>query len=116
LFQVIELSASLSNKEYAIVTECALSNISETPNLVPPLNIASREVAMDEGESQVSVVSDAAEKTIEGRTWTNVKMVISIGLIELSLHSGATRDSSLATVQVLDYTFLKIISLCMQVI
>lgn len=111
VFQVKELSASLSNREYEIVTECALSNVSETPNFVPPLNIAFRTATEDEGGSLASLASDSAERKIDGEAWINFKIMVSISLVKLSLHSGAARDSCLATVQVLEYpTFLVIVT------
>ncbi|CAA6669756.1 unnamed protein product [Spirodela intermedia] len=97
--KVKELSASLSNREYEIVTECALSNISETPNCVPPLNIAFHTAAEDEGGSLVSLASDSAEGTIDGEAWTKFKIMVSISLVKLCLYSGIARDSCLATVQ-----------------
>ena len=61
---------------------------------------------MDESRSLVYVASDSPEDIIEDSAWESFKMTVSIGLVELSLHSGATRDSSLATVQVMEHIIL----------
>ncbi|KAG0473029.1 hypothetical protein HPP92_014886 [Vanilla planifolia] len=38
--QINAIKAALSNKEYEIITECAISNISEIPRMVPSLGDA----------------------------------------------------------------------------
>ena len=45
-----KLKAALSNREYQIITECTLSNVSETPNIVPPPNYDSGKSPIDTGE------------------------------------------------------------------
>lgn len=104
--QMEVLKASLSNREYEIITECASSNFSETPNIVPSL--------YDELSPTTSTVAVAPsslaipEASVEGRPnqedvvvpWITIKCSVMVKLIELSLHSGSSRDSPLATIQV----------------
>ncbi|KAJ4777649.1 Pleckstrin (PH) domain-containing protein isoform 2 [Rhynchospora pubera] len=98
------LKASLSNREYEIITECASSNFSETPNIVPSL--------YDESPNPISTGAVASsslvlpENFVEGRPceeevvpWITMKCSVTINLIELSLHSGFSRDSPLASLQ-----------------
>ncbi|XP_057978559.1 uncharacterized protein LOC131164992 isoform X2 [Malania oleifera] len=99
--KIEELKAALSNKEYQIITECALSNISETPNLVPSLDHDAVASSSDLVEPLVSQAPGAAEsETQNGEVWVALKVSVVIDLIELCLHSGVARDASLATVQV----------------
>jgi len=93
------LKATLSNREYEIISECALSNFSETPHPVPTLDdprygtsTTPSHVSASSSES-IHVLSEGAE------TWIANKFSVSINLVELSLHSGSTRDSPLASVQ-----------------
>lgn len=52
-----------------------------------------------------SVSSDTAVSDLHvSETWITTKISVAIDLVELSLHSGLTRDSSLATVQVLIFS------------
>lgn len=95
------LKATLSNREYEIISECALSNFSETPHPVPTLDdprygtsTTPSHVSASSSES-IHVLSEGAE------TWIANKFSVSINLVELSLHSGSTRDSPLASVQVI---------------
>ncbi|KAJ0970742.1 hypothetical protein J5N97_018701 [Dioscorea zingiberensis] len=96
--KVEELKASMSNKEYEIITECALANLSETPHVVPPLGKIS---GTSDGlvEHSVSPNSNSDKSEPQLQTWVVMKVSVSVNLVELSLHSGITRDSSLATVQ-----------------
>jgi len=97
------LKAALSNKEYEIITECALSNLSETPNIVPPLNW-DKTFSADTSELTATSESGAAEVESSSReVWTNMKVIVAISLVELSLHKGATKDSPLATLQVYQF-------------
>ncbi|KAA8522113.1 hypothetical protein F0562_012573 [Nyssa sinensis] len=99
--KIEELKAALSNREYQIITECALSNISETPNTIPPLNDDSVISRVDVVEPLVSHDLDAVESQNQNReTWIAMKVSVVINLVELRLHYGTTRDASLATVQV----------------
>ena len=101
LLQIEELKAALSSSEYQIITECALSNISETPRVVPPLKHDSQTSSVDVIEpiipqDTVGVESDTAN----GETWIVMKVSVTINLVEMSLYRGSTRDASLATMQV----------------
>lgn len=102
VFQILELKAALSSREYQIISECAISNISETPHVVPPLKHDSGTSSVDAVETPISqnitvVECDAAT----GEAWIVMKVSVIINLAELSLHTGAAKDASLATVQVL---------------
>lgn len=95
--QIEELKAALSNKEYQIITECALSNISETPRIVPPLS-SDIQTSSEDVASQVNV--SFGSEIPHGDVWVAIKVSVVIHLIELCLHAGVSRDTSLATVQV----------------
>ncbi|WCJ20748.1 hypothetical protein M5689_002962 [Euphorbia peplus] len=95
-----ELKAALSNKEYLIITECALSNISETPNIVPPLKHDSG-ISVDMIEPAVSqnlIGNEVELQNEEG--WISMKVSVDINLVELRLLTGVSRDAPLATIQV----------------
>uniref|UniRef100_A0A0D9XMK5 PH domain-containing protein n=1 Tax=Leersia perrieri TaxID=77586 RepID=A0A0D9XMK5_9ORYZ len=97
--QVEVLKAALSNREYEIISECALSNFSETPHTVPALD---PQYGTSTSESHVS--SSSSSESIQDlsqdvETWITNKISVSINLVELSLHSGSTRDSPMASMQ-----------------
>ncbi|KAH9610754.1 hypothetical protein KSS87_017342 [Heliosperma pusillum] len=95
------MKAALSNREYQIITECAVSNISETPNIVPPLQWEKTVPSVEMVEPVV--ISDLTSHEVESiskEVWINMKVNVAIKLVELSLHSGAARDSPLGTVKV----------------
>ncbi|EEF45057.1 vacuolar protein sorting-associated protein, putative [Ricinus communis] len=99
--KIEELRAALSNREYQIVTECTLSNMSETPHAVPPVNHDSEASSADmiepvDSQDAVSVESEAEN----GESWILMKVSVLISLVELSLHTGLARDASLATLQI----------------
>ncbi|KAK4844286.1 hypothetical protein QYF36_018501 [Acer negundo] len=98
--KVEELKASLSNREYLIITECALSNISETPHIVPPLSndFQTSEDIVGAAVSQMPVGVES--ETPHRDVWIAIKVSVVINLIELCLHAGVSRDTSLASVQV----------------
>lgn len=101
LLQIEVLKAALSSWEYRIITECALSNISETPHVVPPLKHETQTSSVDAVEpiipqGTVGVESDTAN----GETWIVMKVSVTINLVEMSLYRGSTREASLATMQV----------------
>ncbi|GMN21548.1 hypothetical protein TIFTF001_040051 [Ficus carica] len=101
--QIEELKAALSNKEYQIITECAVSNISETPRAIPQLNHGSTNTSADvvESEGHISQDADGLESQIaNGEAWIVTKISVIIGLVELRLYTTLARDASLATVQV----------------
>ncbi|KAF5735104.1 hypothetical protein HS088_TW15G00604 [Tripterygium wilfordii] len=101
LITIEELKAALSSREYRIITECALSNISETPHTVPPLNHGYLTSSVDTIElaapqDLVGVESETSER----EAWTTVKVSVDVNLVEFSLFTGVERDASLATLQV----------------
>lgn len=102
LFQIDELKVSLSNKEYHIISECALSNFSETPNVIPPLNNNAMSASADVMDPLVRQDSEAHEYEAQSeQVWISMKVSVVVGLVEMSLHYGMARDASLATLQVL---------------
>ncbi|KAK6935059.1 Pleckstrin homology domain [Dillenia turbinata] len=102
--RVGELKAVLSNSEYQIISECAMSNISEAPNYVPSLSPdsvgwsenAALPLVPQESSSIISEMNNA--ETAE--SWVTTKVIVVVDLIELSLHSGVARDAPLASLQV----------------
>ncbi|XP_058084436.1 uncharacterized protein LOC131232245 isoform X2 [Magnolia sinica] len=99
--KIEELKAALSNREYQIITECALSNISETPHSVPPLHQGLEASSDDVIEHLDHPPTDAVEcESQDKEEWVTMKVSVAISLVELSLHSGVTRDAALATLQV----------------
>ncbi|RLN19158.1 hypothetical protein C2845_PM02G19660 [Panicum miliaceum] len=92
------LKAALSNREYEIISECALSNFSETPRTVPTLDDPRYGTATTSHASASSSES-IQDLSHDAETWISNKFSVSINLVELSLHSGSTRDSRLASVQ-----------------
>ena len=118
------MKAALSSGEYQIITECALSNISETPRVVPSLKHDSPTYSVDAVETIVpqdttgvvsdttGVVSETVETTVpqdtagvvseaaNGEAWIVIKVSVVINLVELSLYTGSARGASLAIVQV----------------
>ncbi|XP_058190168.1 uncharacterized protein LOC131307586 isoform X5 [Rhododendron vialii] len=99
--KIEKLKAALSNREYQIITECALSNVSETPNIVPLPSHDSGKSPIEKGEPFVSQGSGAVDSEAQNRlTWMAMKVSIDINLVELCLLHGIARDSSLATLQI----------------
>lgn len=97
-----ELKAAMSNKEYQIITECAVSNFSEVPDIPSPLNQYSSKTlngATDDIVPEVTSGADSVTTDVEASVL--LKIWVSINLVELSLYTGISRDASLATVQVL---------------
>lgn len=100
-YQIEVLKAALSNREYEIITECALSNFSETPRIVPPLDRGSEIPSEGIVEHPTSLASATMKSEIDNKEiWTTMKTSVAISLVELSLHAGSSRDSPLANVQV----------------
>jgi len=97
-----ELKASLTSRDYQIITECATSNISETPHTVPPLN-------HDSLASSIDVIKPLAlqnpggveTETANRESWISLKVSVAINLVELGLYAGVARDASLATIKVM---------------
>lgn len=101
VLQIEELKAEVSNKEYQIITECAVSNFSEVPQIPPPLNQDSSMTLNDTTGDIVAEVTNGVDSgTTNGEVSVLLKLCVSINLVELSLYTGLTRDASLATVQV----------------
>lgn len=101
--QIAELKAALSNKEYQIITECAVSNISETPHVVPQLNHGSTSSFADVVEAEAIIPQDVdvlSSQNANGEAWIVTEVSVIIGLVELRLYTTQARDASLATVQV----------------
>ncbi|PPD75818.1 hypothetical protein GOBAR_DD27246 [Gossypium barbadense] len=95
-----ELKAELSNREYMIITECALSNISETPHIVPPIGsdfVTSSEDVVEDVIPQNT--ADVEPRTPNDETWTAMKVSVVINLVEMGLYVGEEWCSPLATVQ-----------------
>ncbi|GAV77402.1 PH domain-containing protein/DUF946 domain-containing protein/DUF1162 domain-containing protein/Chorein_N domain-containing protein, partial [Cephalotus follicularis] len=99
--KIEELKAALSNIEYQIITECAVSNVSETPHIVPPLKKDSLTSSIDVVEPVIPQDSVGVEPGApSGEAWVVVKVSVIVNLVELCLHTGLASDGSLATVQV----------------
>ena len=97
------LKAALSNREYEIISECALSNFSETPHPVPTLDDPRYGTSTTPSHVSASSSESIHDLSKDAETWITNKFSVSINLVELSLHSGSTRDSPLASVQVLNF-------------
>ncbi|TYI15495.1 hypothetical protein ES332_A08G190100v1 [Gossypium tomentosum] len=98
--KIEELKAELSNREYMIITECALSNISETPHIVPPIGsdfVTSSEDVVEDVIPQTT--ADVEPRTPNDETWTAMKVSVVINLVEMGLYVGEEWRSPLATVQ-----------------
>lgn len=99
--QIKELKAALSNREYQIITDCALSNISETPRTVPSLKCSPEIFSDDVVEQPIPLPLDVVNFESHNREeWITLKVSVTMDLVELCLHSGVTRDAPLATLQV----------------
>lgn len=99
-----KLKAALSNREYQIITDCAQSNVSETPHIVPPLNLDSV-TSSSEGEAITQDPDGIALPTASGEARVMMKVCVVIDLVELCLHTGVGSDASLATVKVASIFF-----------
>lgn len=98
------MKAALSNKEYQIITECAISNISETPHVIPPLGHQSVSYSDNMPEPTVPEHPDGLEsQNATGEAWIVTKVSVDITLVELCLHTAVARDTTLATVQVFSF-------------
>lgn len=101
------LKAALSDKEYQVITECALTNMGESPNLPAPVVEQKTEDAqkgkvkenepVNEGEHSEEL---PGSRGTSDAVWTTVKVAVGIQLVELGLYTGGTRDAALASVQV----------------
>ncbi|KAM6557396.1 hypothetical protein CsatB_004415 [Cannabis sativa] len=100
--KIEELKAALSNKEYHIISECAVSNISETPRAIPQLNNDSI-TTVDVVEAEPIIPHDTSvleSQNANGEAWIVTKVSVFIGLVELRLYTAMARDAPLATVQI----------------
>ena len=111
-FQMEKLKAALSNSEYQIITDCAQSNVSETPHIVPLLNV-DPVTSLSEGEAITQDPNGTDFPTASGEARVMMKVCVVIDLVELCLHSGIASDASLATVQVvfIFWELIRILSL-----
>ncbi|KAE9596742.1 putative vacuolar protein sorting-associated protein [Lupinus albus] len=101
IIKIDQLKAAVSNKEYQIIAECAVSNFSEVPNIPPPLSQPSSMTSNDgTGDNVPEVTNDVDSTTTDVEASILLKISVSIYLVELSLYTGVTRDASLATIQV----------------
>lgn len=100
--QIEALKAALSNKEYEIIMDCALENISEKPNIEPPSKDEGLSRSVDVLEHSGTLDSNPAKSETEKRekAWVATKISVDIDLVELSIYYGITRDAPLATLQV----------------
>ena len=110
ILQIEELKADISDKEYEVITECAISNISEKANL-PPAVLLPDSHADTVNEQKTEVVTQETETDIEGKhglsrentadaIWTTITVTVEVNLVELSLSKGTAREQQLATTQV----------------
>lgn len=68
---------------------------------MPPLNNDSVTPSVDAAESLAFQDPGASEHgTQNGESWILLKVSVFVNLVELCLHTGISRDTSLATVQV----------------
>ncbi|XP_031385571.1 uncharacterized protein LOC116199374 isoform X2 [Punica granatum] len=98
--KIEELKATLSSREYQIITECAESNISETPNLLPPVNHDFPAPSPDREKLPVPQGSEVEAVSPKGESWTVIKVSVIIDLAEMCLRTGLAGDAPLATVQI----------------
>lgn len=91
----------MSSKEYEIIVECTQTNISETPNIVPSLKHEASSPLIEVGEPSGTQGLDPTKSESQPmESWIATKVSLHIDMVELSLHYGITRDTSLATLQV----------------
>ncbi|XP_042394059.1 uncharacterized protein LOC121984930 isoform X2 [Zingiber officinale] len=96
------LKASMSNHEYDITTECALSNFSEPPHVVPYLGKvfgAPEDDILVPAESPSGAIRSEFQNSQSTATWITMKVSVAIDVVDLLLHSGNSRDSPLASIQ-----------------
>ncbi|XP_024403056.1 uncharacterized protein [Physcomitrium patens] len=114
--KIEELRASLSDKEYQVITECVTQNMAEVPDLPPTLyeneslEGGAPELAGEDANGADVVTEDLESEDNEGhgrrsspieKPYTTIKVGVGIDLVELRLFIGGARDASLATVQVI---------------
>lgn len=97
----------MSEKEYLLITECALENMAEQPWLPPsypkPWESYSSTPQSDEVlKAQVTAPTKKMELLVaeEIQSFTSMRAVVDMEHAELELYSGDGRDTSLALLQV----------------
>ncbi|KAL2636221.1 hypothetical protein R1flu_007700 [Riccia fluitans] len=108
--KIESLKAALSDKEYQVITECAITNMAETPNLPPPITEKAASDERERGEIELEVErtesnnleSSGADNTgaSGSEVWTTIKVGVGIHNVQLGLFTGHARDAPLASVQV----------------
>lgn len=99
--KIEELKATMSDKEYEIITECAMTNMSETPNNPPLLdNVVETSPGheIEHENSELPHMASGESSSLE--SWVTIKVTVDINLVELSLYTGRSRDAPLATTQI----------------
>eukprot|EP00897_Mesotaenium_endlicherianum_P008373 jgi/Mesen1/7564/ME000392S06833 len=108
--QITKVRAVMSDREYALATECATANMAEPPDLppsfrtTPPAAAAAEDAkpaAPKELPKSASEAGTVGGTKREAATWTAMRVVIDFQHVELELFSGpAPRDTSLALLQI----------------
>lgn len=99
--KIEELKAAMSDKEYKIITECAMTNISERPNNTPLLDNVVETSPGHEIEHEISEILDMESgESSAVDSWVTIKVTVDINFVELSLYTGRSRDTPLATMQI----------------
>lgn len=81
--------------------------MSETPNVIPPLEnfiVPSSNSVIEHVVSQG--LDDAGSDSHSAGIWITTKVSVVVGVVELCLHYGLATDASLATLQVYKLTLL----------
>ncbi|XP_024524741.1 uncharacterized protein LOC9654875 isoform X2 [Selaginella moellendorffii] len=116
------LKAAMSDKEYQLMIDCCTSNLSEAPNLSPPVCQPGKgkekaeekeEEKEEQKEEQKEEEKEEAPHTEtkdvqEGSTsasnssevWTTLKLTVDVSIIELAVFIGRTQYTPLASIQV----------------
>lgn len=98
----------MSNHEYDITTECALSNFSEPPHVVPYLGKVfggPEDDILVPAESPSGAIRSEFQNSQSTATWITMKVSVAIDVVDLLLHSGNSRDSPLASIQVPNFRY-----------
>lgn len=106
--QVQRLRGIMSDKEYLVITGCAVTNIAEVPNLLPDFRDGVLEkFTLKEGTSdrlkipELRTLASAkgSRSRQADRPWTVARVTIDVQNAELELYNGIERDSALARVE-----------------
>lgn len=99
--KIEKLKAGMSDKEYKIITECAMTNMSEAPNNPPLLDNVVETSPGHEIEHEISEIPDMERVESSAlESWVTIRVTVDINLVELSLYTGRSRDAPLATMQI----------------